>query len=123
MAGGNIICGAVDTADKSGSALGGVLDQIESLSEWTHDPTLTALFARIRCTMTGDGDSEWSDYIEISSDHARLLQPLFHLAQQRLVEELGTSDPLIAMERDETVDGLDPVDAKWGAVVVGGSTA
>ena len=31
MAGGEIICGTIEAADKSGSALGGVLDQLEAV--------------------------------------------------------------------------------------------
>ena len=115
MAGGQIICGDLELSDKSGSALTGVLDELESLPDWNAAPDLSGLFARIRRTLCGDGDPEWSDFILIEPAQAQLLQPLLESARRRLVDELGTSDPHAAIDLDAAVEGLDPVSAKWGA--------
>jgi hypothetical protein len=83
-----------------------VLDQIENLSSWDRNGHLQNVLERIR-HVTGD-------YVLISAEEIRQLLPFLEQCRDALVAELGTADPFEAIEMDDKVPGLDPVDAKWG---------
>ena len=114
MGGGYVSCGAFQGDDKSCSALQGVIEQIERLSCYSPDAELRRFVARVKAFLSGGHDSEWTDYLLIAPRQARELKPYLEECEQVLIADVDTSDPFDAIEKDEAVPGLDPVEAKWG---------
>ncbi|MBN1511603.1 MAG: hypothetical protein JXB13_06280 [Phycisphaerae bacterium] len=109
MAGGYIQCGDFSGADKSGSAIAGVLD---ALSECVPE-TDRASFFEVVLNPIKQAIEEANDYILIEPAIAVRLESPVDSLYHRLGQELGHPQPCDAPQFDE-VQGLDPVAAKWG---------
>jgi len=99
MAGGIIICGTFQSADKSGSALEAVLD---ALPLQAHE-----LVENVKQQL------DTADFVLIDVEQAKSLLPFLRVYQAQLIAEIRHDDWAQATQEEEF--SLETVAAKWGS--------
>jgi len=99
MAGGNIICGTFQSADKSVSDLEAVL---EALPLQAHE-----LVENVKQQL------DTAEFVLIEVEQAKSLLPFLQVYQAQLIAEIGHDDWARATQEEES--SLEPVAAKWGS--------
>jgi hypothetical protein len=116
VGGGYISCGDFEGDDKSGSALLGVVEDLQTLLRRESDSALGDLLAGMHAFVSGEAapPDDWEDKIEITADQMAALLPYLKKCRDHLVENSGTSDPGKAMEAEQAASGSNSSELKWG---------
>lgn len=113
MAGGYITCGDFEGDDKSGSALLGVIADLQALLRWESEPELNALLSKMHSFVSGEGEqpAEWDEGIELSAIEIKSLAPYLKKCRELLISQVGPDDSDLNKAMDEESKTSD---AKWG---------